>query len=141
MLTKKTTKRKKQGRQRRVRRSLAKRTGRPSDRRGRVPAYVLIRLDEYEVLTKSGMLNRNLDRISDPSKPVVDGDNFALELAADRIARARKAAGLTQAELADRLKLPQSQISRIERNPDRTTIRTLKKIAKALGVDVSALVG
>jgi len=102
--------------------------------------YVVIPLDQYESLTKSGMLNRALGRLSDRNEPVVDGDDFALELAADRIAKARKAAGLTQAELADRLKLPQSHISRIERNPDRTTIRTLKKIAKALGVDVSALV-
>ena len=70
----------------------------------------------------------------------VDADDFALELAAERVARARKAAGLTQKQLGDKLKLPQSQISRIERNPDRTTVRTLKRIARALGVDVSALV-
>ena len=43
------------------------------------------------------------------------------------------------AQLAAKVKMPQSQISRIERNPDRTTVRTLKKIAKALGVDVRYL--
>jgi transcriptional regulator with XRE-family HTH domain len=33
----------------------------------------------------------------------------------------------------------ESQISRIERNPDRTTVRTLKRIARALNVSVSSL--
>lgn len=70
----------------------------------------------------------------------IDADQFARELAGERIAKARKAAGLTQKQLGERLKLPQSQISRIERNPDHTTVRTLKRIAKALRVDISALV-
>jgi ribosome-binding protein aMBF1 (putative translation factor) len=70
----------------------------------------------------------------------VDADDLAIELAAERLARARKAAGLTQKQLGAKLNLPQSQISRIERNPDRTTVRTLKRIARALGVDVSALI-
>jgi ribosome-binding protein aMBF1 (putative translation factor) len=100
----------------------------------------LIPIDLFEDLSKSGRLHETLTRLADRTEPVIDGDEFALEIAADRIARARKAASLTRAELANRLKLPQSQISRIERNPDRTTIRTLKRIAKALGVDVSALV-
>ncbi len=116
------------------------RRARKSARRTPVPAYVLIPLDQYEMLSKSDVLNRALDRLADRGEPVVDGDEFALELAAGRIARARKEAGLTQAQLAARLKLPQSQISRIERNPDHTTVRTLKKIARALGVDISALV-
>lgn len=70
----------------------------------------------------------------------VDADAFGLQLAGEEIARARKAAGLTQKQLGDRLGLPQSQISRIERRPDHTTVRTLKRIAKALGVDVRALI-
>ena len=78
-------------------------------------------------------------RLEDPNAKWVDADQFALELAGQRIARARKAAGLTQKQLGDKLKLPQSQISRIERNPDHTTVRTIRKLAQALGVDVSAL--
>ena len=70
----------------------------------------------------------------------VDADELRVQLAGERIAQARKAAGLTQKQLGEQLNLPQSQISRIERNPDHTTVRTLKRIAKALGVDVSALV-
>jgi transcriptional regulator with XRE-family HTH domain len=47
---------------------------------------------------------------------------------------------LSQTQLGAKLNLPQSQISRIERNPDHTTLRTLKRVARALGVDVRALV-
>lgn len=65
---------------------------------------------------------------------------FGKQLAGEQIAAARKAVGLTQKQLAQRLKLPQSQISRIERHPDHITIRTLKRVAKALRVDVSALI-
>ena len=61
-------------------------------------------------------------------------------LAGERIAEARRAKGVTQKELGAKLGIPQSQISRIERNPDSTTVRTLKRIARALGVDVRALI-
>ncbi|HSW44699.1 MAG TPA: helix-turn-helix transcriptional regulator [Phycisphaerae bacterium] len=36
--------------------------------------------------------------------------------------------------------MPQSQISRIERNPDHTSVNTLKRIARALDVDVRHLI-
>lgn len=70
----------------------------------------------------------------------VEADDVALELAGAWIAEARKAAGLTQKQLGQKLDIPQSQISRIERNPDHTTVRTLKKIAKALKVDIRDLI-
>ena len=104
------------------------------------PTYVLLPIEEYEELIKTNMALSAIAKLNDKDSEWVDADDFALELAAERIARARKAAGLTQKQLGDKLKLPQSQISRIERNPDRTTVRTLKRIARALGVDVSALV-
>ncbi|GMU35258.1 MAG: hypothetical protein AMXMBFR20_31300 [Planctomycetia bacterium] len=116
-------------------------TGKASRRsKGPSEAYVLVPLDEYRRLADAGLLDSALARLADKSERVVDAEKFALELAADRITKAREAAGLTQAQLGEKLSLPQSQISRIERNPDHTTIRTLKKIARALGVDVSALV-
>lgn len=52
----------------------------------------------------------------------------------------RKQAGLTQAELGKRLGVPQSQISRIEKDPDRTSLGMLKRIAAVLGVPVRELV-
>ncbi len=103
-------------------------------------AYVLVPIDEYEELIKASMVQRAIAQIESGDNDFVDADDFALELAAERIAKARKAKGLTQKQLGEKLNLPQSQISRIERNPDRTTVRTLKRIARALGVDVSSLV-
>ncbi|MHC4063387.1 MAG: helix-turn-helix domain-containing protein [Planctomycetota bacterium] len=104
------------------------------------PAYILIPIGEYEDLAKASMVEQAVAQIESGDQDLVDADDLALELAAERIARARRAAGLTQKQLGAKLKLPQSQISRIERNPDRTTVRTLKRIARALGVDVRALV-
>ena len=103
-------------------------------------AYVLVPIEDYERMIESEMIDTAIRRLDDPDDQWVDAGQFALELAGQRIAQARKAAGLTQKQLGDKLKLPQSQISRIERNPDHTTVRTLKRIARALGVDISALI-
>ena len=105
------------------------------------PAYVLVPIQEYEELVKMSMAARAIARTEDRDDDFVDADEFFLELAGEQIAKARKAAGLTQKQLGAKLKIPQSQISRIERNPDRTTVRTLKRIARALGVNVQTLVG
>ncbi len=102
--------------------------------------YVLVPVEDYEQLVKADMVQHAIAQIEKGDNDFVDADDVALELAAERIARARKAAGLTQKQLGQKLKLPQSQISRIERNPDHTTVRTLKRIARALGVDLRALV-
>ncbi len=106
---------------------------------GRV-THVLVPVGEYERLVKASMVQSAAAKLEDQTTEWVDADQLARELAAQRIAKARKSAGLTQIQLGRKLRLPQSQISRIERNPDRTTVRTLKRIARALGVDVSALI-
>ena len=102
--------------------------------------HVLVPIEEYERLVKAETVDRILAKLEDPKTEWVDADDLAIEFATESVVKARKAAGLTQKQLADRLGVPQSQISRIERNPDRTTVRTLKRIAKALRVDVSALI-
>jgi UDP-N-acetylglucosamine 1-carboxyvinyltransferase len=96
-------------------------------------------VDEYERLIAASMAEHAAASLEDDKTEWVDADTVARELARDRIVGARKAAGLTQKQLGDKLGLPQSQISRIERQPDRTTVRTLKRVARALGVDVGAL--
>lgn len=55
------------------------------------------------------------------------------------IRHARKAAGLTQAELARRAGCDQSEISRLERGERLMSVRMLKAIARALGIPSSAL--
>ena len=58
-----------------------------------------------------------------------------------RVAKIRKAAGLTQAELGERSGLSQRLISNIECGQREGTIDTLLKIAKALEVTVTYLTG
>lgn len=102
--------------------------------------YVLVPEDEYEELVKADMAREAIAKLEDPDARWIDFDDYKLQLAGSRIAEARKAKALTQTQLSNKIGVPQSQISRIERNPDRTTVRTLKRIAKALGVDVKLLV-
>lgn len=101
----------------------------------------MVPLEEYTQLIASQMAHEAIAEMPNDDKVKwIALEDFEAQLAADCITKARIAKGLTQKQLAAKLKMPQSQISRIERNPDRTTVRTLKKIAKALGVDVSALI-
>jgi transcriptional regulator with XRE-family HTH domain len=53
--------------------------------------------------------------------------------AAQLIQDARRAAGLTQAELADRLRTTQSVVSRWERGRDEPRLSTLDRIMRACG--------
>ena len=48
------------------------------------------------------------------------------------VLKAREQAGLTQRQLAEKAKIPQSTVARIERG-DNTSIGTMSKIASALG--------
>lgn len=103
-------------------------------------AYVLVPQPEYERLVMAEMARDAVSVLEDADAEWLDYDECKLRLAGSSIAEARKRKRLTQAQLAKRIGVPQSQISRVERNPDHTTIRTLKRIAKALGVDVSMLI-
>ncbi|MBL8878255.1 MAG: helix-turn-helix transcriptional regulator [Phycisphaerales bacterium] len=105
-----------------------------------ITTHVLVPIDEYERLSAAAQndaTRESADR--DATSGFVSASVFRTQLAVDRIIKARKKAGLTQVQLAAKIGVPQSMISRIERNPDRTTIRTIRKIAAALGVDVRAL--
>jgi len=102
--------------------------------------YVMLSEDEYERIMDALEHQELVARLKDPDTKWIDFDEYRLQLAGSKIAEARKARKLTQVQLARKLGVPQSQISRIERHPDQTTVRTLKRIAKALRVDVSLLV-
>jgi DNA-binding XRE family transcriptional regulator len=60
-----------------------------------------------------------------------------IDWVSDKIRTCRKAAGLTQEELAEKSGLPQSHISRLENGQHSPSRATLEKIAAALGVEVS----
>ena len=58
---------------------------------------------------------------------------------AERVRRLRREKGWSQEELADRAGLHRTFISQIERSVKRTTIRSLQKVAEALGVTCGEL--
>ena len=57
----------------------------------------------------------------------------------NRIKELRNAKGMTQKELAEKAKLSERQIIRIESEKSNTTVYTLENIATALNVTVSNL--
>ena len=58
---------------------------------------------------------------------------------AENVQRLRKAKGLNQEELSKKIPLQQAQLSNIENGKTIMTVKTLSKIAKALGVPVYEL--
>lgn len=71
------------------------------------------------------------------------GDPFEVWFAAkvvSPIARARKAAGLTQQELADKLGVIQQQVAKWEAAGANPQTKTLKRIADALGCSIDDLI-
>jgi len=61
-------------------------------------------------------------------------------LAASRLGRVARAKGVSQKELAERLGVSASFISKVFKQPDRSKVATLRKIAEALGVEVREIV-
>jgi ribosome-binding protein aMBF1 (putative translation factor) len=57
------------------------------------------------------------------------------ELFRDRLVSARKMAGLTQMQLAERLSRPQSFVSKYERGERRLDVVEFLEVARAMGVD------
>lgn len=57
-----------------------------------------------------------------------------------RVRQYRKAAGLTQQQVADAIEIESSNLSHIERGTIKTSLSTLTKIANALGVTLDMLV-
>ena len=59
----------------------------------------------------------------------------------ERIKKARKAAGLTQKELADKIHMSQSYIADMERSRHNPSLSALQLIASALKLDISEFIG
>src|SRR5258705_11650672 len=81
------------------------------------PGYALIPLEDLHRLTAAQMAREVLDRGQRPDSDYVDADEFFARETARGIAKVRRARGLTQAALGKLVGLPQSQVSRLERNP------------------------
>lgn len=103
---------------------------------GGATTHIVVPIEEYERLIVADMARTAIQKLEDPNTEWIDARDLGIEFARDAIVEVRKKAGLTQKQLGQKLGLPQSQISRIERRPDRTTVRTLRRLARALKVDV-----
>jgi transcriptional regulator with XRE-family HTH domain len=65
----------------------------------------------------------------------------AMVYVGDKVKRLRDKRALTQGELADKAGLTAAALSRIERNNAEPRPTTRRKLAEALGVDPSELIG
>ncbi|MCB0973286.1 MAG: helix-turn-helix transcriptional regulator [Actinobacteria bacterium] len=68
-------------------------------------------------------------------------DEARVEGLRELVRRLRTDAGLTQTELAVRMRTTQSSIARLERGGTRPTLETLEKVARAVGADLVVAVG
>ncbi|HJW29482.1 MAG TPA: helix-turn-helix transcriptional regulator [Saprospiraceae bacterium] len=57
----------------------------------------------------------------------------------ERIRKIREARGLSQKEVANKIKMDQSQYSKLEKDKTDPSLSTLVKVAKALGIQLSEL--
>ncbi|MGQ0828925.1 MAG: helix-turn-helix domain-containing protein [Bacteroidota bacterium] len=67
-------------------------------------------------------------------------DEKYLKALGERIVDLRKAKGMTQTDLAEKIGVKFPMVGRIERGAVNPTINTLRKFANALGVSVSELI-
>lgn len=77
---------------------------------------------------------------SEPSPPPAKGRERPADRLRRRLLEARRARGLRQADLADRLGRPQSFVSNYERGERRLEVSEFIVIARVLGVDAAAVV-
>jgi transcriptional regulator with XRE-family HTH domain len=63
---------------------------------------------------------------------------FNMEIG-ERIKKIREARGLSQKEIANMIKMDQSQYSKLEKDKTDPSVSTLAKVAKALGIQLSEL--
>jgi transcriptional regulator with XRE-family HTH domain len=73
------------------------------------------------------------------SQPASDGDRAGLQVAV-QVREMRRARHLSQRQLAGRMQVPRTYISKIENGKAIPTLGSLERLANALGVDVRMLV-
>jgi len=78
--------------------------------------------------------------LADQSDKEIDWSDATRQLIVNRITGVRQSIGVSQRELARRLRVKPSTVSRWERADANLTLESLRKIAKALGCDFFALI-
>jgi predicted XRE-type DNA-binding protein len=83
-------------------------------------------------MTKGKILQSIWDNLSDERKERIQARTEELEVEYLTLQELRKAAGLTQAEISKNLEMPQSNVSRLERESD-MLLSTLRNYIDAMG--------
>lgn len=101
--------------------------------------HVVIPYDDYMYILAQQAAIAAVPQLEDPNAEWIDADELFASHAAPNIAVWRKKRGWTQKQLGEKLKMPQSQVARMEKTPGSITYKTLQRVAKALGVTTGDL--
>ena len=103
-----------------------------------IPVEVWERIvEEFEDAAAASRAKAIMADASDPIIPLEEGRK---ELFDNHIKKVRKRKGLTQVQLAKKLGISQGRVSEIEHLDYRPTIKTYRRVAKALGCEVKDLI-
>lgn len=101
--------------------------------------HVLIPIDAYEQMLLDQMAADAERILENPDTRWVDGDDLRARMAGKRLRDSRQAQGVTQKQLANKLKVSAADLSRLERNADRTMLDLARRVARALKADLGPL--
>lgn len=113
------------------------------------PKFIEVRHGKRLVILEEAEYERLLDIadaadarriLDDEADPVLDWSEASRELITNRIADVRKAKKISQRDLAAKLEVRPSTLSRWEKKDANLTLDTLRRIAKALGCSVVSLI-
>ena len=113
------------------------------------PKYVKVSSGKRIVILEEEEFDRLLDAIeaaqaqivlADPKDKEVDWETATKELFRNKIADVRSSRGISQRDLASRLGVKPSTVSRWERKDANLTLETLRKVAAALACDLHDLI-
>ncbi len=90
-------------------------------------------------MSKGKILQNIWDNLSDERKQRIQARTEELEAEYLTLQELRKAVGLTQAEVSRSLQMPQSNLSRLERESD-MLLSTLRKYIDAIGGNLTILI-
>lgn len=94
-------------------------------------------LDDYLSLGAPRLRQERPTGTASAGRPVTNGNGAAYAALASNLASRRRALGLTQEQLAQRAAMSPSLISRVESGRQPPTVRTLMKMAQALGASLA----
>ncbi len=107
---------------------------------GKGKNIVILTEDEYERILDALDCVEAERVLADPNDAVLKWEDVHGRLVSNRIAKIRKSKGITQAELARRLKTEPSSIKRMESKASPPPFETIKNIARALHCRVDDLI-